>query len=99
MLCPDGDTAVTPATVRVESWLAIAGGAHGLGFFPSWGSPAIGDAIAGVSRGVAELGVAMFAPQIPASSSNPWVKVSARVAGGAIYLVAVHPSYSAPPAT
>src|SRR6185312_7675135 len=27
-----GPASVTPATVRAESWLAIAGGAHGLGF-------------------------------------------------------------------
>src|SRR5262249_18259264 len=33
--CPNGPTAPTPESVKVESWLAIAGGAHGLGFFPS----------------------------------------------------------------
>ena len=34
MTCPHGGaTAVTPQTVRAESWLAIAGGAKGLGFF------------------------------------------------------------------
>jgi len=27
--------ALSPATIRAESWLAIAGGAHGLGFFPA----------------------------------------------------------------
>ena len=32
--CPGGATAVTPAVVRAESWMAIAGGAHGLGFWP-----------------------------------------------------------------
>src|SRR6185437_5917977 len=26
--------AITPATIRAESWLALAAGAHGLGFFP-----------------------------------------------------------------
>ena len=34
-----GANNVTPATVRAESWLAIAGGAHGLGFWPAQWDP------------------------------------------------------------
>ena len=54
MTCPhDGPTAVTPATVRAESWLAIAGGAKGLGFFPpaAWTGD-VGEAIAEVTSTV-----------------------------------------------
>src|SRR6185437_4264746 len=35
------DVSVTPATIRAEAWLALAGGAHGLAFFPpDWNTDA-----------------------------------------------------------
>ncbi len=93
--CPGGATAVTPATVAAESWLAIAGGAHGLGFFPAVWSPAIGGAIAGVSRDIAKLGPALLAPSIAADSDHALVKVGARAHNGAVYVIAVNAGYSA----
>ena len=42
---------VTPAIDRAESWLAIAGGAHGLGFWPAQWPSANARAIAGVGAG------------------------------------------------
>src|SRR5205085_9108336 len=46
MDCPDTPAlAVTPQTLRAESWLAIAGGARGLGFFPVGWTGDIGEAI------------------------------------------------------
>ena len=60
MTCPHGGaTAVTPQTVRAESWLAIAGGAKGLGFFPpaAWTGD-VGEAIAEVTERVRQLGPA-----------------------------------------
>src|SRR5205085_11717993 len=45
--------AVTGATVRAESFLAIAGGAHGLGFFPGQGwTGEVGAGMAGVAHDV-----------------------------------------------
>src|SRR5207245_5980704 len=55
MECPQPELAVTPATVRAESWLAIAGGAHGLGFFPPDWDQRVGGAIAGVGAQVASI--------------------------------------------
>jgi len=87
--------AVTPATVRAESWLAIAGGAHGLGFFPDTGSGAIAQAVAGVARDVARLEPALLSPESPASDDNGAIRVGARAWNGALYVVAVNSSYSA----
>ena len=90
--CPDGATAVTPATVRAEAWLAVAGGARGLGFFPSSWTPAVGTAIAGISDTVAELGPALFSSPTRASaaSRDGAVKVAAHSYLGALYVIAVN---------
>ncbi len=97
--CPGGETAVTPATVRAESWMAIAGGAHGLGFWPgSWPS-ANGRAIAAVGRDVARLGPVVYRPDVPISDDNGQVVVSARTWNGALYVIAVNSGYSATQAT
>jgi hypothetical protein len=97
--CPGGATAVTPATVRAESWLAIAGGAHGLGYFPATWPAAIGHEIADISRDVAKLGPALVAPSIPADSDKPLVKVGARIYGTAVYVIAVNAGYTPVDAT
>ena len=97
MGCPG--TAVTAATVRAESWLAIAGGAHALGFFPDTGTPAVAHAIAGVSRDVARLGPALLSPPVSSSSDNAEVRIGARSYDGALYLVAVNSGYGPASAT
>ena len=64
MTCPhDGPTAVTPDTVRAESWLAIAGGARGLGFFPpaAWTGD-VGQAIGNVTGAIRSLAPLLLAP-------------------------------------
>jgi hypothetical protein len=92
--CPDGATAVTPATTRAESWMAIAGGAHGLGYWPEiWPVPN-GRAIAAVGRDVARVGPAIYRPDEVVSDDTPQVVVSARTWGGALYVIAVNSSYS-----
>jgi hypothetical protein len=93
--CPGGATAVTPATVRAESWLAIAGGAHGLGYWPAEWPSAIAHTIAGVARDVARLGPVVYAPSQPASDDNELVRISARTYGGAEYVFAVNAGYTA----
>jgi len=93
--CPGGATAVTPQTVLTESWLAIAGGAQGLGFFPAVGTPPIAKVIGSISDQVAALGPALQAPSVAASSSVAQVRVGARSYGGAVYVFAVNAGYSA----
>jgi hypothetical protein len=89
--CGRPGLAVTPATVRAESWLAVAGGAHGLGFFPADWPPEVAPGIGQVVRETAALGPALLAPDAPASASGPIV-VGARSYGGAFYVVAVNPT-------
>jgi hypothetical protein len=101
MRCPQRVTAVTPATVRAESFLAIAGGAHGLGFFPAaaWTGD-VGAAIAEVARAVRYLGPALLGPEVrtQAEPGRP-VVASARAANDALYVIAVNPTYSPAAAT
>ena len=93
---------VTPSTVRAEAWLAVAGGARGLGWFTyAWPdgraqSFAVDDDVAAaMARTSAELqGLApiLLAPSVRglgSTRSDP-VKVGARTYGGRTYLVAVN---------
>jgi hypothetical protein len=82
---------VTPTTVQAESWLAVAGGAHGLGFFPADWDPTVTPGIAVVSRDVAALGAALLAPDAPVSATGPIV-AGARALNGALYVIAVNPT-------
>ena len=67
------EVAIAPATIRTESWLALAAGAHGLGFFPPDWEERIWSAFNTLLEkdpnwGV--LGVAGRAPPIPAGSDR-----------------------------
>jgi hypothetical protein len=92
MRCPS--IAVTNADIRAESWLAIAGGANGLGFFPSdWGVN-VGAAIRGIASRIAELEPALVQPVLPVTvdpAASP-VRASARELNGALYVIAVNGS-------
>ena len=85
-----GDT-VTPATIRVESWLAIAAGAHALGFFPSdWHAP-VGSTIRGIARRIRQLEPALLQPVVPVTvAGSAAVRASARQLNGARYLIVVN---------
>jgi hypothetical protein len=89
---------VTPATVRAESWLSIAGGARGIGFFPADWDPAVTPGVVAVSKEIAALGAALTAPDAPASATGPVVG-GARTLNGALYVIAVNPTRSALRAT
>jgi len=82
---------VTAATIRAESWLAIAGGARGLGFFPADWPAALTPAIGRLAREVAALQPALAAPDAPVSADAPLV-AAARTFGGAFYVLAVNPT-------
>jgi hypothetical protein len=81
----------TAATVRAETWLAIAGGAKGIGFFPSAFSTPIAGELAQVSAQIASLAPALDTPAVAVSTSpaRP-VVATARRANGATYVVAVN---------
>jgi hypothetical protein len=103
MTCPhEGPTAVTPQTVRVESWLAIAGGAKGLGFFPpaAWTGD-VGEAIAGVTETVRRLRPALTAPEVAArvEPADGLVRAGARNLGGSLTIVAANAGYEPADAT
>jgi hypothetical protein len=100
MQCPFGDPAlaVTPATVRAESWLAFVGGAHGLGFFPIGWTGDVSGALAQVGHDIQALGPVLLAPEAPVSVDSP-VEATARSYRGAFYVFAVNSSYAPVKAT
>jgi hypothetical protein len=82
---------VTPATVRAESWLAVAGGARGLGFFPADWPASVAPGIATVAREVSAISAALLAPDAAASATAP-VVAAARALNTALYVIAVNPT-------
>jgi hypothetical protein len=84
----------TPATVRAEAWLSVAGGATGIGYFPNHWSDSIGQEITHTNREIKALTQALLAPSVPASSDNGPVRVSARSLNGALYVIAVNTTSS-----
>jgi hypothetical protein len=85
---------VTPTTVRAESWLAVAGGARGLGFFPADWPADVAPGVAAVSREVSALSAALLSPDAPVSATGP-VIAGARALNGAFYVIAVNPTLTA----
>jgi hypothetical protein len=96
--CHQPQLRVTPATVRVESWLSVIGGARGIGFFPADWDPALTPEITRIAREVAALGGALLSADAPASASAP-VLAAARSLNGALYVIAVNPTRTATRAT
>jgi hypothetical protein len=83
--------AVTPATVRAEAWLAIAGGAHGLGFFPAAWTGEVGGAITRVAAEVAGLLPAVLGAPLAGVAAGGGVEAAAWRADGNLYVVAINP--------
>jgi hypothetical protein len=82
----------TPATVRAETWLSVAGGADAVGYFPNHWSDPIGVEVTRANREIKALSQALLAPVVNASSDNGTVRVSARSLNGALYVIAVNTS-------
>lgn len=89
MDCPS-TPAPTPASVAAETWLAIAGGAHGIGYFPNDWSPAIGDEIRALNHTIGELAPALLGSMPVTTNAQAPVKVGAYSADGALYVIAVN---------
>jgi len=83
----------TPAVVRAETWLAIAGGARGIGYFPDWWVPDIRSEVRRVNREIVSLAPALLAPVARATwSVESPVRIGARRYNGATYVIAVNTS-------
>jgi hypothetical protein len=89
--CHEPALRVTPTTVRAESWLAVAGGARGLGFFPADWPADVAPGVAAVSREVSALSAPLLSPDAPVSATGP-VIAAARELHGAFYVIAVNPT-------
>ncbi|HET7743846.1 MAG TPA: hypothetical protein VFK76_03825 [Gaiellaceae bacterium] len=82
----------SPAIVRAETWLAIAGGARGIGWFPDYWSPDVAAEIGDLSREIVSLSAALLGDDAPSSvtpAGSP-VRVGVRTANGATYVIAVN---------
>ncbi len=102
MNCPtSAEAAVTPDTVRAESWLAIAGGARGLGYFPAAWTGDVGGAIRDVAGAVGALLPALVSQPhaVIVSPAGLGVYAAAWAFGGAVYAVAVNAGTAAGQAT
>lgn len=90
MDCKDPILDPTPQTVRAEVWLSIAGGAHGIGYFPYDWSADIGAEIAREKSEIETLAPALVDQSIDASANDGSLRVGARQHNGAVYVIAVN---------
>jgi hypothetical protein len=98
-----GADPVNGTLLRTEAWLAIAGGARGLGYFTyGWpggaadsnsASAEVMAAIAQVNRQISGLSAVLLAPALPQvfSTRRAQIKIGARKVGPTTYLIAVNP--------
>jgi hypothetical protein len=85
----------TPAVVRAETWLALAGGARGIGYFPDWWEESIRNEVRLVNREILALAPALLAPVTRANwSTESPVRIGVRRYNGATYVIAVNASTS-----
>jgi hypothetical protein len=94
MDCHDPKLDPSAETVRAETWLAIAGGAHAIGYFPNSWDASVDAEIARSKREIQSLVPALLEPALTATATNAQVKVSARIHNGALYVIAVNASRS-----
>jgi hypothetical protein len=83
----------TVASVQAETWLAIAGGARGIGYFPDYFTPPIRDAITAINHDIVSLAPALLdqsATGIVGPTST--IRVGVRRHNGAVYVIAVNSS-------
>jgi len=98
--CPGrGELDPTPQTVRAETWLAIAGGARGIGYFPDNWSPAVARELTRTNRDIAALAPALLGPEAPLKAPAGPVYAGARSFDGARYVIAVNSSVKTTKAT
>lgn len=82
---------ISPGTVRAESWLALAAGAHGLAFFPPDWDYFAATVLGGVAARIRQLEPALLEPVQPVKvEAAPGVRAAARTYHGAVYVIAVN---------
>ena len=83
----------TPTVVRAETWLAIAGGARGIGYFPDYWAEDIRNEVRRVNREILALAPALLG-QVTNATWSPQqpVRVGVRKHNGALYVIAVNTS-------
>jgi hypothetical protein len=85
----------TPTVVRAETWLAIAGGARGIGYFPDWWAEPIRNEVRQTNREILALAPALLAPVTKVNwSTDGAVRIGARRYNGATYVIAANTSTS-----
>jgi hypothetical protein len=85
----------SPPIVRAETWMAVAGGARGIGYFPDQWRPDVRAELTRVNRDLASLAPALLAKALPATVAAPsGVRAGARVHNGARYVIAVNVTFS-----
>jgi hypothetical protein len=89
----------SPETVRAETWLAIAGGAHAIAYFPNFWDASLDSEVTRSKREIQSLVPALLEPALTVTATNAQVNVSARVHNGALYVIAVNASRSPQSAT
>ena len=88
----------SPAIVRAETWLAIAGGACGVGYFPDQWRPDVAAEVGAISGDIASLSAALLDESATAWVAEPsQVRAGVRLHDGATYVIAVNPTFA--PAT
>jgi hypothetical protein len=89
--CPGVDP--TPGDVRAETWLAIAGGARGIGYFPDYWPEDIRNEVARTNREIVALAPALLDQVVNATwSAQTPVRVGVRRHNGAVYVIVVNTS-------
>ena len=85
----------SPAIVRAETWLAIAGGARGIGFFPDQWRPDVHAEVKRLSTEIASLSAALLGDEGKATVGSPSpIRVGVRRWNGATYVIAVNPTFA-----
>jgi hypothetical protein len=86
----------TPASLEAETWLAIAAGARGIGYFPDSWQPDMAAQITTIDWRIRALAPALLAPERPVSTLPNAVRAGARTLSGATYVIAVNSSSRLP---
>ena len=81
---------VTDQTVRAEAWLSVAGGADGVGYFPHGWNRSVAAEIRRTNNQLKALAPALLSPEAPVAAADVALRVGARSAHGALYVVAVN---------
>jgi hypothetical protein len=94
-----GGFAMKPAELRAEVWLAIAGGARGIGYFThTWSPehrafdvlPSLQHEVAKINRLISAVRPALTGPTVASGANSSAVKTVARAVGNTTYVIAVN---------